>query len=845
MFYNSVRTNLFIFSTIFTVALVVSGTVFGARFNVVHAAVVNQNITGYFDGLHPTLSPRLYGWAADQNMHQTQLQVQFWYGPTTKLADAKLAGSVKADLNSDDVKESRGISGSHRFSWSLAPSFAGTAHYWFVFAVNDQGKKVALLQSPTKISIPADAFKTIFAAPTKKSVAVIGKPFPITWNPKLGTPGNMKVDFTVTGDPLFPEVSARYLDGKTTLNLTGCVAFALSESLNCRALRSRISSGLSFFIEGEYTPLNSPLMVIKSDPFKAAYPAGANATCFVNGVYIKNGETKNFYSAASTTALSCNSLVQARTCSNGVMSGDNTKYKHAVCIPTLPVPKTSCTLNGVTLNDGQKRTFYNSASPTTGGRCTFNAQERTCSKGVLSGAATYNKTACTETIMDYNQTWAPTKTPKMFGVFKDTNFAPNTGTTLRYFINQRGQVQASYDTIESSVQRSVFQSSQAVIGNWLGNPSLTSSKTKIATGTKSIALSVSGSISGIPALSIAANGDVTSLRARSYEQMIGEFGALFFPSKEAIPELGTGSLSAKTIFLATPLFKEPIKLNDFSTIQFKVDATLKNAEIKTDCVSGNTLNRNAQKCYDPKIHATQFRVAFGNVQWTDARCSFPNPNDPVCKYHGQFLYFTLGLFDERFEYISGFLQDRPTGSWIYRINLKDFLSGKPAVNPFKIKGKRSVAQGDILALMKEQVLAAEKLGYVPPRLPVNGVLESDEQYLDHYAFSSTNVGYENSGISDITFDVHDLTLIGTRSGLSQSPSCEITITPDSIAKGQSAVLSWKTALADTFSVNNRAVAKTSATSGSVIIKPTESMGYEGLVTGPHGYNKCRTVVQVK
>lgn len=838
--HNPLFINRFYFLLLEALAISLFVFIYMPQVTQAQAAPVTQNITGYLDGLHQTLSPRLYGWAADKNTHQKQLQVQFWYGPNANFIDAKLAGTITANLNSADVLKVTGIKGDHRFSWPIPSSFSGSEYYWFTYALGDGGKKIPLLKSPVKISIPANAFQTVFTTPTANTSAVIGKVLNVTWVPISGIPGIMKIRFTDGDGALFPEPSVRYTNGEASLNLTGCTAFSTAETLNCRTLRARISSGLQFLIEGVYIPSNSAPITIKSKGFKASYPKDAHATCYVNGTYVQSGESKMFYSAQSATTFSCSLLGQMRKCENGVMTGDSTKYKHATC-----TSHQACTLDGATIQDGQKRTFYSSVTPTSGGRCTFNAEERTCTNGILSGALKFNKASCTETIMDYNAVWAPTKTPKMLGIYKDTNFAPDTGRILRYYINANGIVQASYDKVQSSVQRGVFQSSKAVIGNWLGNPSLISPDTKIITGPNTMGLSIVGSKTGNVALSLIANGDITTLRARSHEQMIGEFGSLFFPSKNDVPALGEGSRSAKIIFLPAPLFSEPIKLNDFSTINFKVDATLKKADIKTDCVLGTPPTLRAQNCYDPKLHATQFRVAFGNVQWTDARCLNNNPADPICKNHGKFLYFVLGLFDERNEYISGFLQDRPTASWIYRINLRDFIAGKPDKNPFKIIGKRSIAQGDILAIMKKQVLAAEKLGYVPPRLSVNGVLETDEQYLDHYAFSSTNVGYENTGISDITFDINDLTIVGTRSGLPQSPSCEITITPDSITRGQSATLSWKTALANSFSVNRNVLKSTAAKTGSVTIYPTETTGYEGTATGLTGHNKCRTIIQVK
>ena len=87
---------------IIVLAIALFGLMGSLHTNQAHAAPATQNITGYLDGLHPTLSPRLYGWTADRNNQQKQLQVELWYGPTEKFSDAKLAGTVTAGLDSGD-----------------------------------------------------------------------------------------------------------------------------------------------------------------------------------------------------------------------------------------------------------------------------------------------------------------------------------------------------------------------------------------------------------------------------------------------------------------------------------------------------------------------------------------------------------------------------------------------------------------------------------------------------------------------------------------------------------------------------------------------------------------------
>lgn len=60
------------------------------------------------------------------------------------------------------------------------------------------------------------------------------------------------------------------------------------------------------------------------------------------------------------------------------------------------VANSNCTLDGVTVLNGNSRTFYSTTLPPYGNRCTSYQQTRTCSSGVLSGSASYNRANCTD-----------------------------------------------------------------------------------------------------------------------------------------------------------------------------------------------------------------------------------------------------------------------------------------------------------------------------------------------------------------------------------------------------------------------------------------------------------------
>ncbi|MDB5237767.1 MAG: hypothetical protein JWM46_37 [Candidatus Kaiserbacteria bacterium] len=118
----------------------------------------------------------------------------------------------------------------------------------------------------------------------------------------------------------------------------------------------------------------------------AACTVGTAASCTFNGQTVANGAAVTAYQSSSVASgSSC--VSQARTCTNGTLSGS---YTNAAC-SVLGSTTNSCTFNGTTVAHGAAVTAYQASSVAYGSTCT--SQSRTCSNGTLSGSYTYG--ACT------------------------------------------------------------------------------------------------------------------------------------------------------------------------------------------------------------------------------------------------------------------------------------------------------------------------------------------------------------------------------------------------------------------------------------------------------------------
>lgn len=104
------------------------------------------------------------------------------------------------------------------------------------------------------------------------------------------------------------------------------------------------------------------------------------ANCAFNGTTVLHGNSTTAYSA-STVPFGSSCTWQARTCSNGTLSGS---YAYSSCSVT---PAANCTFSGATVIHGQNVTAYQVSAVPYGTSCT--SQVRACSNGTLSGSYTY------------------------------------------------------------------------------------------------------------------------------------------------------------------------------------------------------------------------------------------------------------------------------------------------------------------------------------------------------------------------------------------------------------------------------------------------------------------------
>lgn len=122
-------------------------------------------------------------------------------------------------------------------------------------------------------------------------------------------------------------------------------------------------------------------------------PATPGGNCFEGDLLVENGKTGNFYSVPYVQqGQSCGSYLQTRQCINGTLSGSAT-YKYGFCgVGASSVPG-SCTYNGITMANGETRTFYRKENLVFGEQC--QGVSRTCVNGIVQGSNEYAYTACT------------------------------------------------------------------------------------------------------------------------------------------------------------------------------------------------------------------------------------------------------------------------------------------------------------------------------------------------------------------------------------------------------------------------------------------------------------------
>jgi len=134
--------------------------------------------------------------------------------------------------------------------------------------------------------------------------------------------------------------------------------------------------------------------------------------CTLDGTTIINNTSKTFYAKDTVDAGEiCDDYKGERSCHDGELSGDE-ELRFASCtspddssiIPNpsgfhLPSLDFDCTLDGVTVNNGDSYTFYSDKLVSSGNPCSDYSQSRTCNTGLLSGSNDYKYASCQETLL--------------------------------------------------------------------------------------------------------------------------------------------------------------------------------------------------------------------------------------------------------------------------------------------------------------------------------------------------------------------------------------------------------------------------------------------------------------
>lgn len=115
-------------------------------------------------------------------------------------------------------------------------------------------------------------------------------------------------------------------------------------------------------------------------------------TCTLDGITLNQGSSTTFYFAENIPANEkCSSYAQTRSCTSNDKLSGNAVYKYSSC---APVATGRCALDNVTLDSGASASFYKYRTTPAGELCSAHVQTRTCNNGSLSGSSSFLYGSC-------------------------------------------------------------------------------------------------------------------------------------------------------------------------------------------------------------------------------------------------------------------------------------------------------------------------------------------------------------------------------------------------------------------------------------------------------------------
>lgn len=360
---------------------------------------------------------------------------------------------------------------------------------------------------------------------------------------------------------------------------------------------------------------------------------------------------------------------------------------------------------------------------------------------------------------------------QQISIFKDFHFGAGTGCLFDYkvggtpsatlsILNTRRDVVRYFNRVPWHLTNWHWQSpTERVLSQNL--PSLCSTDAKAFAAGHNVGLKVS--YLGASAATFEVQGQSVVLQLNSVPYYEKLFGGAFFPSRVNVT---WPVLYVRDAFPAR-------YLEDYSGMKFTFRATLQAAQINQMPVSTpGPAPDGASRTYDRRINGTRLLLGLP-IRWLSKSCTHGKAtgNDICREWYYRPLELLIFFYDERVEYFAGrrpLSHDRGKKRRVYKYRLSPqfMIPGRPAENPFKKIGTPALAQADLLPTLKSVILDARAQGdadgidYVPPRRVINGIPETDDQYLANFAIDTVALGYENSGLANIQYKITDFKLVG-------------------------------------------------------------------------------------
>jgi hypothetical protein len=420
----------------------------------------------------------------------------------------------------------------------------------------------------------------------------------------------------------------------------------------------------------------------------------------------------------------------------------------------------------------------------------------------------------TVTLLDMVGELSPRGSTESVPVFTDTKFAPGTSCALVYGATPRLQAlpisSPSAPTAGAPTGRQLFQTAPWGISTWVTNqayPNLCAGSVVAEIG-EGLALSSKPAAPDETAYAVRLQRkSVTlSINSRPFWRTAYAAETPVFRGRTDLAIGWPNLLVSKTMH---PQQRDLIWLNDIGPsgqLRLIFDGQLDRAHINQGEVKlppNAKLPAGAQLQYDPLKHGTQFRISIA-VQYllrpeevAAYHCEAPAPQDrmPICAGNGKYFHYMISLFDERFNYqslwqpygnrheTSSFREDIGTNAMMYGESLEALMTAVQRKswflrdeNPYKQPGVRFRLDANLYPLIRRAILETEtkqmadyaRAGAGPrpltEALPPRQAGETDDQYIGHFVIGSANIGYEVSGLSDVSFTIHEFRLVAVLHG---------------------------------------------------------------------------------